>query len=60
MTMKMRLRKKNESHKYNIKYDLYGHEHTKCKICLYIMMVVCIKAITAKALYFSPAFKILA
>ena len=71
MTMKMRLRKKNASHKYDIKYDLDGHEYTKCKMCLDIMMIVCsindimmivcsIKAITAKVLYFSPAFKILA
>ena len=61
MTMKMRLRKKNASHKYDIKYDLYGHEYTKCKMCLDIMMTVCsIKAITTKVLYFSPAFKILA
>ena len=45
MTMKMRLKKKNTSHKYDISRPKprHGQEYTKCKMCLNIMMTVCIK-----------------
>ena len=45
MTMKMTLKKKNTSHKYDINRPRPRHrsEYTKCKMCLNIMMVVCIK-----------------
>ena len=35
MTMKMRLKKKNTSHKYDINRPMprYGHEYTKCIKC---------------------------
>ena len=45
MTMKMRLKMKNRSHKYNIDRlgPSHGHKYTKRKICLGIKMVVCIR-----------------
>ena len=45
MTMKMRLKTKNRSQKYDINWPRlrHGHEHTKYKMCLSIMMVICIK-----------------
>ena len=45
MTMKTRLKKKNTSHKYDITRlrPRHGHEYTKCKICLNIIMAVCVK-----------------
>ena len=41
----MRLKKKNKSHKYDINRPSPGnaHKYTKCKMCLNIMMVICIK-----------------
>ena len=45
MTMKLRLKKKNRSQRYDINRPSprYGHKYTKCKMCLSIMMVLCIK-----------------
>ena len=45
MTMKMRLKMKNKSHRYDIigPTPKHGHKYTKYKICLSIMMVICIK-----------------
>ena len=45
MAMKMRLNMKNRSSRYNINRprSRYGHKYTKYKICLDIMMVLCIK-----------------
>ena len=45
MTTKVRLKKKNASDKcdMNKPKPRYGHEYTKGKMCLNIMMVVCIK-----------------
>ena len=40
MTMKIRLKKKNRSHR---PMSTHGHEYTNCKMCLNIMMVICIK-----------------
>ena len=43
--MKMRLKMKNRSHKYDINKPRprYGHKYTKYKICLSVMMLICIK-----------------
>ena len=45
MTMKMRLKIKNRSCRYNINRprSRHGHKYTKYKMCLDIMMVICIK-----------------
>ena len=45
MTMKMRLKKTNRSHRYdkNRPRRRHGHKYTKFKIRLMIMMVTCIK-----------------
>ena len=45
MTMKMRLEKKNRSHRYdkNRPRPRHGQKYTKYKIHLIIMMVTCIK-----------------
>ena len=44
MTMKMRLKMKNRSQRYDINRSRprHGHKYTKYKTCLSIMMVVCI------------------
>ena len=44
MTMKVRLKMKNRYHRYNINRPRprHGHKCTKCKICLSILMNVCI------------------
>ena len=44
MTMKMRLNMKNRSSRYdtNRPSRRHGHKYTKYKICLDIMMVICI------------------
>ena len=41
----MRLKMKNRSHRYDINRPRprHGHEYTKHKICLSLMMVICIK-----------------
>ena len=43
--MKMRLKKKNRSYRYDINRPKpgYGHKSTKYKISLNIMMAICIK-----------------
>ena len=43
MTMKMRLKKKNTAHKYDINRPRPRHGYTKCKMSLNIMMIICIK-----------------
>ena len=46
MTMKMRLKMKNRSHRYDINRPRlrHGHEYTKYKMCkIIIIMVICIK-----------------
>ena len=45
MTMKMRLKMKNRSSRYDINRPRrrHGHKYTKYKTCLDIMMVICIK-----------------
>ena len=46
MTMKMRLKMKNRSHRYNINrpWSRDGHKYTKYKMCLSIMVaIICIK-----------------
>ena len=45
MTMKMRLKMKNRSKRYDINRPRrrHGHKYTKYKIYLDIMMVICIK-----------------
>ena len=45
MTMKMRLEFKNRSRRKDINRPRLrnGHKHTKYKMCLSIMMVICIK-----------------
>ena len=45
MTMKMRLKMKNRSSRYDINRPRrrHGRKYTKHKICLDIMMVICIK-----------------
>ena len=45
MTMKMRLKMENRSSRYDINGPRrgHGHKYTKYKICLDIMMVICIK-----------------
>ena len=43
--MKMRLKMKHRSHRYDISRLRFrqGHKYTKCKICLSIMMAISIK-----------------
>ena len=43
--MKMRLKLKNKSHRYDINRPKprHGQKHTKYKMCLSITMVICIK-----------------
>ena len=36
-------KKKNRSYRYDINRPRHGHKYTKYKICLCIMMVICIK-----------------
>ena len=45
MTMKMRLKMKSRSSRYDINRPScrHGHKYTKYKICLNIMVVICIK-----------------
>ena len=45
MTMKMRLKMKNRSHRYNINrpWSRDRHKYTKYKMCLSIMVAICIK-----------------
>ena len=45
MAVKMRLNMKNRSHRYDINRPSprHGHSHTEYKMCLSIMMVICIK-----------------
>ena len=45
MTMKMRMKIKNTSHRYDINSPTprHGHKYTKYEMCLSIMMVICIK-----------------
>ena len=45
MAMEMRLKMKNRSQRYNIyrRRPRHGHKYTKYKVCLSIMMVICIK-----------------
>ena len=45
MAMKMRLKIKSRSQRYDINRPgtRHGHKYTKYKMCLSIMMVVCIK-----------------
>ena len=45
MTMKMKLKMKNGSHRYDINRPRprLGHEYTTYKMCPSIMMVTCIK-----------------
>ena len=45
MTMKMRLKRKNRSHRYDISRTSarHGHKYPKYKMCRSIMMVICIK-----------------
>ena len=45
MTMKMRLKMKNRSHRYGINRlrPRHGHIYTKNEICLSKMIVICIK-----------------
>ena len=44
MTMKIRLKVKNKMHIFDIKLrPIHGRKYTKYKICLSIMMVICIK-----------------
>ena len=45
MSMKMTLKMKNRSHRYAINRprSRHGHKYTKYKICLTIMMAICIK-----------------
>ena len=42
---KMRLKIKNRSNRYDINRPRprHGHKYTKCKMCLCILMVACIK-----------------
>ena len=44
MTIKMRLEVKKRSHRYDINRPRlrHGHKYTKYKMCLSIMMVICI------------------
>ena len=43
--MKMRLQMKNRSHSYDINRPrtILGHSYTRYKMCLNIMVVICIK-----------------
>ena len=45
MRIKMKLKLKNGSHRYNMNRTRprHGHKHTKYKMCLIIMMVICIE-----------------
>ena len=45
MTIKMRLELKNRSRRYEINRSKpkHGRKHTRYKMCLNIMMVICIK-----------------
>ena len=44
MAMKMRVKMKNISHRYNMNRSRprHGHKYTKLKMCLSIMMAICI------------------
>ena len=50
MTMKMRLKMKNRSHRYDINRPIprHGHKYTKYKMCLSIMVVICINPIPGR------------
>ena len=43
--MKMKLKMKKRLHRYDINRprSRHGHKHSKCKKCLTMMMVICIK-----------------
>ena len=45
MIMKLRLKMKNRSHRYDINRprSRHGHKYNKYKMCLIIIMVICIK-----------------
>ena len=45
MTMKMKLKMKNRSQRYkiNLARPRHGHQYTKYKMCLSIIMAICIK-----------------
>ena len=45
MAMKIRLKMKTRSHRFEINgpRPRYGHKYTKYKLCLSIMMAICIK-----------------
>ena len=45
MTTKMRLKMKNRSHRYDITRprSRHGHKYTIYKMCLSLMMAICIK-----------------
>ena len=45
MTIKMRLKMNNISHKYDINRprSRHGHKYSICKMCLGIIMSICIK-----------------
>ena len=45
MTLKMRLKIKNRSHRYDINRPRlrHGHRYIKYKMCLSIVMFICIK-----------------
>ena len=56
MTTKMRLKKKSRSHKYDINRPRprYRHEYTKYKMCLNIIMVICINLFVPNAPFLYP------
>ena len=43
MAMKIRLKMKNISQRYDINWPRFGYKYAKVKICLGIMMVIYIK-----------------
>ena len=45
MAMEMKLKIKNRSQRYDINRprSRHGHKYTEYKMCLHIMMVICIK-----------------
>ena len=52
MAMKMRLKRKNRSHRYDINRPRprQGHRCTKYRMCIIILMVTCIKQLTSNIL----------
>ena len=45
ITMKMKMKKKNRSHRYDINKPRprHGQKYSKCKTCLSMIMIICIK-----------------